>query len=120
MEGAFALGERISLQVSRATGDAVVDRYQSIFSPASPSQSPSLATSQDDESLASSALLQEQHTCEETAETQGPEQTQTSPSDLVPVSSTLALPGLAGALPSTPPLSSSQDCSPRLAEQQTV
>ncbi|GAQ89956.1 hypothetical protein KFL_005810090 [Klebsormidium nitens] len=122
VEGAFALGERISLQVSRATGDAVVDRYQSIFSPTSPSHSSSLATSQDDEALASSALLQEQHTCEETSETQGPEQTQTFPSDLVPVSLSSALPGLAGALPSVPPLSSSQDsdCSPHLAKQQTL
>ncbi|GAQ90063.1 Leucine rich repeat/RNI-like superfamily protein [Klebsormidium nitens] len=120
---AIGLGERISLQVSRATGDAVVNGYQSIFSPAPLSQSPSLATSQDDEVLASSALLQEQHTCEETSETQGPAHTHDPSFDLVPESSSLALPGLAGALPSSPPLSSSQDISahsPQLAEQQTL
>ncbi|GAQ90069.1 F-box/RNI-like superfamily protein [Klebsormidium nitens] len=119
---AFALGERIAFQVSRATGDAVVEGCESIFSPSPLSQSPLLATSQDVEVLASSALLQEQHTCEVTCdEGQGPEQTQDGSFDLVPDSSSSALPVLAGAPPSLPPLSSSQDLSahsPQLADQQ--
>lgn len=124
MEGAFALGERFSFQVSRATGDAVVDRYESIFSPPPLSQSLSLATSQDVEALASSALLKEQHTCEVTSdESQGPEQTQDDFSDLVPNSSSSAPSGLAAGLPSTPPLSSSQDISAhssQVAKQQIL
>ncbi|GAQ86372.1 hypothetical protein KFL_002850160 [Klebsormidium nitens] len=112
VEGALALGERISLQASRATGDAAAGACEALFSPlcesAPLSQSSPLSSSQDVEVLASSALSQEQHTCEATLETQGPEHTQDISSGLVPESSFLAF-GLACCASQSPASSSSQD-----------
>ncbi|GAQ89954.1 hypothetical protein KFL_005810070 [Klebsormidium nitens] len=89
IEGALALGERIAHQVSRATGDAAAGACEALFSPlcesAPDSQSSPLSSSQDVEALASSALPQEQHTCEVTSdETQGSEQTHDASSEVVP------------------------------------
>ncbi|GAQ90067.1 Leucine rich repeat/RNI-like superfamily protein [Klebsormidium nitens] len=68
VEGAFALGDRIAHQVFRATGDAAGGTCEALFSPlcesAPLSQSSPLSSSQVVEALASSALPQEQHTCE--------------------------------------------------------
>ncbi|GAQ86375.1 Leucine rich repeat [Klebsormidium nitens] len=112
IEGALALGGKFSLQVSRATGAAAAGACEALFSPlcesAPLSQSSPLSSSQDVEALANSALSQEQHTCEATSETQGPEQTQDTSSGLVPEFSSLAF-GLACCASQSAAPSSSQD-----------